>query len=175
MHEDEEIQRPSKSARKREATAAQDLGERLIALKESDLAALELPERLHEAILLAKRITSRGGLARQRQYIGKLMRDIDSAPIEAMLSARSRTTALDAEKHKRLEAWRERLLGEGPTALDDLVKVQPDADRRALQTLIVRATGARIDPGTREAASRELFRALRTLFEVQRDDATTRG
>ena len=73
--------------RKREAAAAQDLGTRLIALKESELTALELPETLHDAILLAKRITSRGGLARQRQYIGKLMRDIDPAPIEAALSA----------------------------------------------------------------------------------------
>ena len=57
MQEDEESRefegRPSKSARKREAAAAQDLGERLIALKESDLVALALPERLHEAILLA--------------------------------------------------------------------------------------------------------------------------
>src|SRR5512134_587739 len=73
MQEDEESQefdgRPSKSARKREASAAQNLGTRLIALKESDLRALALPETLHDAIMLAKRITSRGGLARQRQYI----------------------------------------------------------------------------------------------------------
>ena len=75
--------------RKREASAAQDLGTRLIALRESELlTALNLPETLQDAILLAKRITSRGGLARQRQYIGKLMRDLDPAPIEAALTAR---------------------------------------------------------------------------------------
>ena len=124
---------PSKSARKREATAAQDLGTRLIALKESDLAALELPERLHDAILLAKRITSRGGLARQRQFIGKLMRDIDPAPLEAALAQSSRGHALDAEKHHRLEAWRARLLTEGAKALDELIKWRPGADRKALQ------------------------------------------
>ena len=88
--ENGEYRGPSKSMRKREAAAAQDLGTRLIALKESELAALDLPETLHDAIMLAKRITSRGGLARQRQYIGKLMRDIDPAPIEAALSAESR-------------------------------------------------------------------------------------
>jgi ribosome-associated protein len=168
MQDDEESRefegRPSKSARKREAAAAQDLGERLIALKESDLAALELPEKLLDAILLAKRITARGGLARQRQYIGKLMRDIDTAPIEAALSEESRVTALDAEKHKRIEAWRTRLLTEGPAALDDLLKWCPGADRKSLQALITKATGARIDPASRENASRELFRALRGLF-----------
>jgi ribosome-associated protein len=169
MQDDEESQefdgRPSKSARKREAAAAQDLGTRLIALKEADLAALELPEKLFDAIMLAKRITARGGLARQRQYIGKLMRDIDLAPVEAALDAKSRGAAIDAEKHKKLEAWRTRLLGEGPAALDDLVKWCPGADRKSLQALVQKATGARVDSGSREAASRELFRTLRTLFD----------
>ena len=169
MQDDEESQefgeRPSKSARKREADAAQDLGTRLIALKESELAALGLPEKLFDAIMLAKRITARGGLARQRQYIGKLMRDIDPAPIEAALSEKSRHAAFDAEKHKRLEAWRARLLTEGPAALDELMKWCPAADRKSLQALIQKATGSRVDSGSREAASRELFRTLRTLFD----------
>jgi ribosome-associated protein len=151
--------------RKREAAAAQDLGTRLIALKESEIEALNLPETLHDAVLLAKRITSRGGLARQRQYIGKLMRDIDPAPIEAALSEESRTSALDAEQHKRVEAWRARLLSEGPAALDDLVKWRPDANRKALQVLIAKATNDRVDPGSRDGASRELFRSIRSLFD----------
>jgi ribosome-associated protein len=169
MHDEDEIEEirgPSKSARKREAKAVQDLGTRLIALKESELAALNLPETLQDAILLARRITSRGGLARQRQYIGKLMRDIDPAPIEAALSAESRLSALDAEKHKRIEAWRARLLTEGPAALDDLLAWRPGADRKALQALIAKATSTRVDSGSREGASRELFRTVRSLFEA---------
>jgi len=168
QEEDEsgEFRGPSKSARKREATAAQSLGTRLIALKEAELAALELPETLFDALVLAKRITSRGGLARQRQYIGKLMRDIDPEPIEAALAAESKGHAQDAEKHKRIEAWRLRLLTEGPKALDELIKWRPDADRKALQALIVKATGERVDSGSKAAASRELFRTLRGLFEA---------
>ena len=163
--ENEEYRGPSTSMLKRDAAAAQDLGTRLIELKESDLVALNLPETLFDAILLAKRITSRGGLARQRQYIGKLMRDLDPAPIEAALSVESRASAVDAEKHKRIEAWRERLLTEGPKALDDLLKWCPGADRKALQTLITKATSERVDSGSREGASRELFRSIRTLFD----------
>lgn len=170
MQEDEDAGefggRPSKSARKREAAAAQDLGERLIALKESELVALDLPETLFDAIMLAKRITSRGGLARQRQFIGKLMRGIDTAPIEALLGQQSRTSAIEAERHKRIEAWRTRLLTEGPPAMDALLQWAPGADRKALQALITKATGTRVDSGSREAASRELFRALRSLFEA---------
>lgn len=170
MQNDEDTQdfdeRPSKSARKRDAVAAQDLGTRLIALKESDLSALNLPERLFDAIMLAKRITARGGLARQRQYIGKLMRDIDPVPLEAALDASSRGARIDAERHKRTETWRARLLAEGPKALDELLEWCPAADRRSLQVLVDKATGTRVDSGTREAASRELFRSLRTLFEA---------
>jgi ribosome-associated protein len=162
--ENGEYRGPSKSMRKREAAAAQDLGTRLIALKESELTALDLPETLYDAILLAKRITSRGGLARQRQYIGKLMRDLDPAPIEAALAAESRMSALEAEKHKRIEAWRARLLTED-AALDDLVKCRPEADRGALQALIAKATNTRVDPGSRDGASRELFRSIRALFD----------
>ena len=164
--ENDEYRGPSKSTRKREADAAQDLGTRLIALKESDLVALDLPETLHDAILLAKRITSRGGLARQRQYIGKLMRDVDPAPIEAALNAKSRGHAADAEKHKRIEAWRARLLQDGPAALDELLRWCPGADRKGLQALIQKATSERVDSGSREAASRELFRTVRALFEA---------
>jgi ribosome-associated protein len=80
-------ERPSKSARKRAAHAAQALGERLVALKDADLVSLQLPEALLEAVREARRIKARGGLARQRQYIGKLMRDLDTAPIEAALDA----------------------------------------------------------------------------------------
>jgi ribosome-associated protein len=162
----DEFRGPSKSMRKREASAAQDLGTRLIALKEAEITALELPERLHDAILLAKRITSRGGLARQRQYIGKLMRDIDPAPIETALAAESKVGAIDAEKHKRVEAWRLRLLTEGTKALDELVAWRPDADRKVIQALIQKANGARVDSGSKATASRELFRTVRSLFDA---------
>lgn len=86
---DAPVERPSKSARKRAAHAVQELGERLIGLREQELAALQLPEPLADAIREARRIRARGGLARQRQYIGKLMRDIDTAPIEAALARRT--------------------------------------------------------------------------------------
>lgn len=78
-------ERPSKSARKRAAHAAQAFGERLIALREADLAKLELPETLLAAVREARGIRARGGLARQKQYIGKLMRDIDLGPLEKAL------------------------------------------------------------------------------------------
>ena len=80
-------ERPSKSSRKRAAHAAQALGERLIALKESDLVRLPIPENLLDAVREARRIKARGGLARQKQYIGKLIRDLDTEAIEDALQS----------------------------------------------------------------------------------------
>ena len=105
------------------------MGETLIGLRDSELVALDLPERLVDAIREARRTPSRGGGARQRQYIGKLMRDIDPEPIRAALSAHSEQSALEAERFKRLEAWRERLLTEGAPALDELERWRPGLDR----------------------------------------------
>ena len=76
------------SARKRAAEGLQKLGVRLLELREAELTSLDLPEELLLAVREARRLTNRAALARQRQYIGKLMRDVDPAPIEALLLAR---------------------------------------------------------------------------------------
>ena len=156
--------RPSKSERKRAAHAAQDLGETLIGLRDCDLVALDLPERLVDAIREARRIPSRGGGARQRQFIGKLMRDIDIEPIRAALAARSEQSAREAERFKRLEAWRERLVVEGGGALEELERWRPGLDRVEWMRRIGAAQSERERGGT-GPAGRELFRALRALFE----------
>ncbi|MGD9596875.1 MAG: ribosome biogenesis factor YjgA [Steroidobacteraceae bacterium] len=163
MSDDDFDDRPSKSARKRAAHAAQDLGTRLIGLRESDLAALDLPEPLLDAVREAQRLTSRAALARQRQFIGRLMRRIDAAPIEAALAARTGASAADSELQKRIERWRERLLAEGESALDALEAAHPPIDRMQLAALASAARNEHGSPASRTTASRALFRALRAL------------
>lgn len=87
-NDDEALLPPSKSSRKRAAHAAQKLGERLVAMREPELAQLPLSDGLREALAEARRLTSRSARARQHQYIGKLMRGEDIAAIEAALAAR---------------------------------------------------------------------------------------
>jgi ribosome-associated protein len=157
---------PSKSARKRAATAAQELGERLIGLGEADLAKLPLPEQLLDAIRAARSIRSHGGLARQRQYIGKLMRDIDPQPVMELLEGSSRAQALEAARFRRVEAWRDRLMAEGDTALaalGDACPLTPD-QLAALTAVLHRARHSGNSEARRAATARELFRMLRALF-----------
>src|SRR5256885_5763215 len=80
-------ERPSKSQRKRNMHALQDLGVELVELSDERLAAVDLPEPLREAVAEARRITDFEGRRRQMQYIGKLMREIDPEPIRAKLAS----------------------------------------------------------------------------------------
>lgn len=162
--EDQPAERPSKSARKRDAHAAQELGEELVRLRDVELDALKLPESLLDAIREARRISSRGGLARQRQFIGKLMRDIDAAPIRAALAARHALDAQETERFKRVESWRERLITQGAPALLELQHWRPDLDAAAWAQRVHAAQAERERSGVSGEASRELFRALRALF-----------
>lgn len=165
LDQDEEVPgRPSKSARKRAAEAAQDLGVELVGLQESQLEALELPERLKDAIRAARTITSRAAGARQRQYIGKLMRDMDPAPIRAALDARNSVNAQETERFKRVESWRDRLINEGTAALDELRRWRPEIDLTEWSRRVSAAQTERARTEASGPASRELFRALRTLF-----------
>lgn len=160
---DEGDDRPSKSARKRAAQAAQELGERLVRLPEAQLAALALPEALAEAIRAARSIASRAAAARQRQYIGKLMRSVELAPLQAALNAHSARAAEESERFKRLENWRERLLAEGAPALAELKRWHPQLDDAEWARRIEAARSER-ERGAGGPAARELFRALRALF-----------
>ncbi|HZC86591.1 MAG TPA: ribosome biogenesis factor YjgA [Steroidobacteraceae bacterium] len=157
-------ERPSKSARKRAAHAAQDLGEALVRLSDAELSALELPEALREALRAARRIASRAALARQRQYIGKLMRQVDPEPIRAALAARGERHARDTERFRRIENWRERLVTEGEAALAELSRWHPEIDVGEWRQLVGAARAERERGGGAVAASRELFRALRALL-----------
>jgi ribosome-associated protein len=163
-----ETQEPSKSARKRAAQAAQRLGEELIGLRDADLDSLGLPETLTEAIRDARRISSRAAGARQRQYIGRLMRGVDLEKVQQLLAARSAATAIEAQRFRRIESWRERLIDDGPAALDELAALYPGVERSRWIDWIDAARHERARAPGSGAAARALFRELRALLEARK-------
>lgn len=76
----------SKTRRKRAMHELQDLGIALVELDATRLATLGLPENLIDAIALARTLRKHEARRRQLQYIGRLMRDVDPAPIRAALA-----------------------------------------------------------------------------------------
>ena len=155
--------RQSKSARKREAASLQELGVELAGLPDPEIAALDLPDKLFAALRDLKRLPSHGAQLRQRQYIGKLMRDIDPAPVLAKLAERKLRHDSEIRRFQLVERWRDRLLSDPATALAELLEEYPSADRAALTRLLEKAERERVDQRA-PAAARELFAFLRQLL-----------
>lgn len=149
----------SKTKRKAAMQELQDLGEELIELNKTRLAQLNLPELLLEAVKEAQRITSNGAMARQRQYIGRLMREIDTAPIADQLQRWKGSHQEENAHFHRLEKLRERLLQDDAT-LAEYLREHPQADSQQMRTLI-RNARKEADAGKPPKSSRELFRLLR--------------
>ena len=125
----------SKTQIKQAMLALQSLGERLITLKKTELEALALPEKLFDAILEAKKITHWSAIKRQKQYIGRLMRDVDTKPIQTYLDAIHGVSQEHNAWLHRLEKLRESLLTTDQ-ALQALLSQYPHVNVQALRTLI---------------------------------------
>lgn len=151
----------SKTRRKREMTDLQALGVALVELPESQINAMRLDERLLQAVLEAKHIRSHEAKRRQLQYIGRLMRELDPEPIRARLAAAEGTSAQATAAHRRLEAWRERLLADD-AALTRFASEHPGAELQEIRALIRNARKEQKE-GKPPRAYRELFRALKAL------------
>jgi len=156
---------PSKSQKKREVEALQDLGTELVKLPEAQFRRIELPEELRAAVAECRRITQNSALRRQRQYIGKLMRSIDPAPIQAQLDAFRGASALENARLHQAEKWREKLIADNE-ALTRFLNDFPESDATQLRQLIrnARDEAARGKP---PKAFRELFRLIREAMQAR--------
>jgi len=154
----------SKSQRKRDAEAAQQLGKDILGLSQDDQNSLDLPESLSKALDDARRIKKNSALKRQLQYIGKLMRHIELEPIQEQYLKLTNHYRQDVKEFHKLEEWRDRLLAEGDKALEDLIIEAPDTDRQHLRQLI-RQSAKETKLKKAPKSAREIFKYLKTLFE----------
>jgi ribosome-associated protein len=152
---------PSKSQRKREMTALQDLGGELVALSKERLAKIDMPERLRDALLEAQRITSHEARRRQMQYIGKIMRDVDAAPLRAAMDEINGISKAATIRQHQLERLRARLM-EDEAVFSEVARDYPGADMQHLRQLRRNAL-KEAQQGKPPRAYRELFRELRAL------------
>lgn len=111
--------KPSKSAKKREYLALQTLGEQLILLREEQLTRIDTDAELIEQVLRAKKISSHSALRRQKQLIGKIMREIDPQPIRAALAEIGHGDRVARSVFRQAEQWRDRIATEGKPALQE--------------------------------------------------------
>jgi ribosome-associated protein len=133
-----------------------------------------MPERLRDALRDAQRFTQHGAHRRQLQLVGKLMRDIDAASLQAALDEIHGVSSAAALRQQRLERLRARLM-EDDSVCTEIARDYPHADIQQLRQLR-RAALKEAQQQKPPRAYRELFRALRALEKTApataADDAT---
>lgn len=152
---------PSKSQRKRESTALQDMGAELVALSPERLKKIEMPDNLREALRDAQRITQHGAHRRQMQLIGKIMRGVDIEPLQAALDEVKGTSVAATARQHRLEKLRERIMADD-AVFAEIGRDYPGADIQQLRQLRRNAL-KEAEQNKPPRAFRELFRQLREL------------
>jgi len=158
--EDEELQPISKTRRKEAMLALQDLGEELVKLPASKLDKLDLPDELRRAVEDCRRFTKHGAIRRQLQYIGRLMRGVDEAPIARQLAAWKGESDEEKALLHRIERWRDRLI-DNDEALTLFLNEYPQADATQFRQLIRNAR--------HEAANNKPPKSSRAIFKLVRE------
>lgn len=157
---------PSKSQRKRDMTALQELGARLTALTPAALKLCALPENLLDAIHEFQVLpNSHGARKRQLQFIGKVMRDLDELDLARISAQLNRDASVEKHRYKALEALRTALLAGSKESLEQLTREQPTVDLVQITALIKQAQTEKERAST-PLASRQLFQLLRRLYGI---------
>jgi ribosome-associated protein len=164
----------SRTDLKRESTELQKLGESLLNLRADLLTKLELPDKLLEAMAEAKRITNFEGKRRQMQFVGKLMRQLDPAVLDAARAAlveQHMPSARETALLHTAEQWRDRLIADDE-AVAAWIKDFPQTDTQQLRALVRQARKDAI-PADKAAVSQGLAprqgRAYREVFQLVRE------
>ena len=148
------------------------LADDLAALSENQLGKLPVPEHLLSHIAEARRITNFEGKRRQMQYVGKLMRKLEPAVVQAVRDALDEQRSGSAKEKLALhqaEQWRDRLIAQDE-ALEAWLKLDPDADLQHLRTLVRQARKDAVPAQEGEAprhgkSFREIFQLVRAKLD----------
>jgi ribosome-associated protein len=167
---DSELGRVSKSQLKRDATALQKLGAELALMPVARRQALGLPEGLAGAIDELQRTRSHEGRRRQLQYVGKLMRQVDAAPLQDAVAQWRLGGAVDSLQLHEAEQWRERLIADD-AAFSDFALRCPGADLQPLRAL-ARQARLQVVPDAAPGQAQRQGRAFRDLHRRLRQALT---
>lgn len=154
---------PSKSQRKREHRALQELAESLLALPESRLRALPLDERAREELRVARGMSPSGARNRQIRLIAQLLEEEDTAALMRPVAETAARARAEAALHHRAEQLRELVLEEGSPALPLALGAEDSARLAALRTEAL----APFDAARARHARREIYRVILALLQAQ--------
>lgn len=170
--DDDGAGRPTKGQLKRETERLQKIGEKLLDLSDAQLAKLPLTDKLIAALDEAKRIKANSeALRRHKQYIGKIIREADTATIEARINEFESAHQLNTRYFHDLEILRDQLINGDNNVIGEVIARYPAVDSQKLRQLVRNGKKEHdlnlAHPDKQDKTqSRKLFRYLRELGEL---------
>jgi ribosome-associated protein len=149
---------PSRSQLKRDSQQLRDMGEQLVLMPNAHLDKITMDSSLLEAIKEARRLKNLDARRRQIQYIGKLMRNMDLTEIRYSIEKLNHQSQTFRQHFAMLEQWRDRLIDEGNSAIEEFLIAYPNADRQQIRNLLRQA-------GKTGSANTKLFKYLKEIAE----------
>ena len=153
----------SRSQRRRDYLAVQELGESLVRLSPGHFARMPLEEALRVAVVEARRLEG-SAYRRHLRHIARLLAHGDPEAIRTAMEYVSDSGPAAGARRRRQEARRDRLLAGGDEAIQELIEEHPGAERQRLRRM-VRGAHAERDAG--EEGGREARALVAYLRELE--------
>lgn len=155
---EDETQYQSRTQKKKEAEALQDLGLELTGLSVPQLKRIDIPQDLRAALIEGKSITSNVAGRRHRQFIGTLMRNVDPDLIRTALVQAEMDIPAVARKSSPVQKWMERLVAGNPADMEILIAEYPGLERARLKQLVRNINKEK--PGSKPSKSRRTLQQI---------------
>ncbi|SJM91998.1 conserved hypothetical protein [Crenothrix polyspora] len=162
--------RPNKTLIKKEIGVLFKLAEEMSVLSAAHLKSLELPEKIHKAVVEVSVMKLNGARKRLLKFIAGQLHKMDVDPILERLARIKTQSAHVVREHHVTERWRDRLISEGNDALTELMDEHPQADRQKLRHL-VRNAQKEAELAAPPKSSRLIYQYLKALFSASEDEA----
>ena len=151
---------PSRSQLKRDSQELRDMGAQLVQMPNAHLDKIAMDSTLLAAIKEARRLKSNDARRRQIQYIGKLMRNMDLTEIRHSVEKLNHQSQTFRQHFAMLEQWRDRLIDEGNSAIEEFLIAYPNADRQQIRNLSRQASREK-----NGSAKSKLFKYLKQVSD----------
>ena len=154
----------SKTQLKKLAKDIEDFGYKLTLLTDEQIQGLCLTEDIKEAIYEYKKIKSNSAKKRHRQYLGKLLRDIDLSLVNEDYQRIQNHSLIAKQAFHEIENWRDQLIND-ESKFKDFIDIYPKTDIQKCRALLKNAIKETQIDQTKKA-QRLFFKYLKEVIET---------
>ena len=126
----------SKTELKREAKNVHEFGKILASLTELQIAQIDLPENILDAIKDLKNIKKGSAKKRQSLYLAKLLREIDLSKAQDFVNQIKFESQTEIRRLHEAEYWRDKLISD-VSYLTNIIDKAQNVDIQRLRSLVI--------------------------------------